>query len=237
MLPSGSDGAGADQHILGFAAVRARIHAQRATDGARDAAIKSEACDAGVGCCARDFHVRHDGAHTEPMALFHSDACEAAAQADNDTFDAAVAHEQVRTEPDDEDRQRFRLVLQEVGKVRFVGRHEQDLRGAASAEPRDVGERGVGRQAAAQLGHAGFEVIRDVGEGHRRTLYSGAGAARLGGGQPFGKVVSPLRGIARAEHDHHVAWPAMAADEADELARFIDRRDRAVSRGADTFRQ
>ena len=96
------DGACFDQHVLGLAAVRAGIHAQRAADRARDAAIEGEARDAGIRCGARDLHVGHGRAGAQAVARLDLDLGEAAAEADDDARHAAVAHQQVRAEPDDE---------------------------------------------------------------------------------------------------------------------------------------
>ena len=63
------DGARLDQHVLGFAPVRAGIHAQRAADRARDAAIERKAGDAGVRRRARHLHVGHGGAGAQRDAL------------------------------------------------------------------------------------------------------------------------------------------------------------------------
>ena len=53
------DGARLDQAVLGLAAVRAGVHAQRAADRAGNAAIEGKPGDAGIRRRARDLHVGH----------------------------------------------------------------------------------------------------------------------------------------------------------------------------------
>ena len=52
---------------------------------------------------ARDLHIGNGGAGAESMAVFDLDLAEAAAETDHHALDAAVAHQQVRTEADDGD--------------------------------------------------------------------------------------------------------------------------------------
>ena len=99
------DGARLDQHVLGFAAVRTGVHAQRAADRAGDAAIEGEPGDAGIGRRARELDVGHGRAGAEAMAGLDCDLREAAPQADDDARHAAVAHQQVGAEADHEDGQ------------------------------------------------------------------------------------------------------------------------------------
>ena len=61
------DGARLDQHVLGFAAMRAGVHAQRAADRARNAAIECQPGDARIRRRARELDVGHGGAGAEPM--------------------------------------------------------------------------------------------------------------------------------------------------------------------------
>ena len=75
------DGARLDHNLLGLAAMRAAVHAERAADAAGDAAIEGEAGDAGIGRGARDLHVGNGGAGAEPRAVLDRDLAEAAARA------------------------------------------------------------------------------------------------------------------------------------------------------------
>ena len=101
------------------------------------------------------------------MAGLDFDLGEAAPQADDDARHAAVAHQQVGAEADDEHRQLGRDAAQEIGEIGGVGRREQDLRRAADAEPRDVGERLIGNQPAAQIGQCGRQFRCQVGKAHK----------------------------------------------------------------------
>ena len=98
------DGAGLDHHLFGLAAMGATIHAQRAADAAGDAAIEGEPGNASIGRGARHFYVGHGGAGAEARPRLDLDLTEAPAETDHHAGDAAVAHEQVRAEPDDSDR-------------------------------------------------------------------------------------------------------------------------------------
>ena len=75
------DGAGLDQHVLGLAAVRAGVHAQRAADRARNAAIEGEAGDAGIRRRARELDVGHGGAGAQAVARLDLDLARSRARA------------------------------------------------------------------------------------------------------------------------------------------------------------
>ena len=68
MLPCAVDGAGLDQHLLGLAAVRAGVHAQRASDRSRHAAIEGKPGNPGVRRRARELRVGHGGAGAQAVA-------------------------------------------------------------------------------------------------------------------------------------------------------------------------
>ena len=70
-----------DEHILGLAAVRAGVHAQRAADGARNAAIEGEARDARIGRRARDLDVGHGRARAQAVPILDLDLAKPAARA------------------------------------------------------------------------------------------------------------------------------------------------------------
>ena len=71
-----------DQNVLGFAAIGAAVHAQRAADRARNAAEKRQPRDAGRLRRARHHHVKHGGAGGDAM-VFDLDLVEAAAKPDH----------------------------------------------------------------------------------------------------------------------------------------------------------
>src|SRR5712691_11530435 len=76
---------------------------------------------------------------------------EAAAKPHHDARHAAVAHDQVRAEPDHGHGDLGRQSAQEIREVGLVLGHEQHLRRAADPEPGELGERLVRHEPAAQL--------------------------------------------------------------------------------------
>ncbi len=106
---------------------------------------------------ARDLHVRHRRAGANAQAL-DDHVIEAAAEPDHHARHAAVAHDQVGAEPDHDDRNVGRQILQKIGEIALVLRHEQHLRRAADAKPGEFGERLIGEQPPAQFRHARFQI-------------------------------------------------------------------------------
>src|SRR4029079_14759926 len=82
------DSASLDHHLLRLAAMRATVHAQRAADAARNAAIEGKTRNAGLRPRAGDLHVGNGGAGAEPGAVVHLDLAEAATEPDHHAFDA-----------------------------------------------------------------------------------------------------------------------------------------------------
>src|SRR5262249_6757680 len=112
-----------DQCVLGLAAIRAAVHPQRPADRARDAAQEGEAADARFLGCARDPHIRHSGAGADAVSILDLDVAEAAAEPHDDARDAAVAHDQVGTEPNHGDRNIGGQTHQQIAEVRLVLGH------------------------------------------------------------------------------------------------------------------
>ena len=110
------DGAGARQHVLGLGAVRAGVHAQRAADRTRNAAIESEARNAGFGRGARDLDVGNGRTNAQRIAVLDLDLPEALAETDDDARHAAVAHQKIGAEADDVDRHVVGQRLEKVGQ-------------------------------------------------------------------------------------------------------------------------
>ena len=67
-LPRAVDAARLDQNILGLAAIGAAVHAQRAADGAGNAAEEREAGEAGLLRLARHHGVEHGAARGDAIA-------------------------------------------------------------------------------------------------------------------------------------------------------------------------
>jgi hypothetical protein len=111
------------------------------------------------------------------MTLFHFDVVEAAAEPDHHTGHAAVAHDGVGAGADRDRRTIGRQIAQEIRKIVFVLRQEENLRRAADAKPGQLGERLVGEQPSAQVRHARFQFARDIGETHSAFNSSGSACA------------------------------------------------------------
>src|SRR6185312_7424582 len=143
------DAARLDQDVLGLAAIGAAVHAQRAADRAGYAGEEGETGNAGLLRRARDHDIEHRRAGGDAMIVVAGDVVEAAAEADDEAFDAAVAHDQVRAGADDGDGHLVRQITERVGEVILVFGHEQRLRRPADAEPGELAERLIGDEPAA----------------------------------------------------------------------------------------
>ena len=160
-----------DQHVRGFGAVRARIHAQRAADRARNAAIEGEAGNARLRRPLREPHIGHRRARPDAMPVLGLDLAEAApAQPDHHARNAAVAHQQVGADADRRDGQIGGQMRQDIGQIGLIGGREEDLRRTTDAEPGDIRHRLAGFDATAQVGEAGLQLGCQIGKTHRRTL-------------------------------------------------------------------
>ena len=127
---------------------------------------KRKPADGGIARVTRDMGVEAGGAGAHLVALLDRDLAERPAEADDDAGDAAVADDEIGAGADDHDRDVGRQIAQEIAEVVLVGRHEQNLRRSADAEPALRVERLVGEQAPAQFRHARLEIGNDVGEAH-----------------------------------------------------------------------
>ena len=83
-----------DQRILGFAAIGAAIHPQRATDAARNAAQEGQSGNAGLLRRLRDAQIRHRSAGAD-VETFDRDLVEATAEPYHHARHAAVTHDQI----------------------------------------------------------------------------------------------------------------------------------------------
>lgn len=164
-MPPAVDSARFHQHVGGLAAMRAGIHAQRAADRARDAAVEGEPVETGLGGRLGEAHVGNRGAHGQRVAVDRDAAERLAAEPDHHARHPAVADDQVRAETDDRDRHVGVQGGEEAREILLVGRGEQDLGGAADPEPGEVGQRLVGEQAPAKIGRGGADTVVE-GCGH-----------------------------------------------------------------------
>ena len=98
------DGPRPGEAVLGLAAMRAGIHAQRPADRTRNAAIERQAANARFRRRTRHLDVGDRRTGGELAAGLDLDLTEAAPETNDDARHAAVAHQQVRAETDDVDR-------------------------------------------------------------------------------------------------------------------------------------
>ena len=133
---------------------------------AGNAAQERQAGDAGLGRRAGDLHVGRAGAGADAATGLDRHLAEALAQPDHHAGDAAVAHEEVRAEPDHQDRDRRTSDRRKYARSSSSAGREEHLRRSAGAKPgqRDRGR--IGLQGPAQVGHPRPEVGRDVREHH-----------------------------------------------------------------------
>ncbi len=141
-----------DEALPGLHAVGAGIHPQRAADRAGDAVKKREAAHSLVAGKRREPLVGKRRAGPDPVALADRMAEALRRQADDDAGNAPVADEQVRSDPDDMDRN-FRVEpRQKQREVVCIRRLEQKLRPPADPEPGERRDFGVRGEPAADAG-------------------------------------------------------------------------------------
>src|SRR5687767_3910501 len=96
-------------------------------------------------------HVRHRRTDADAMLWFQSEDAEALAQPDDDARNATIADEEIGADADHRDGNIRRRMSEESCEIRLVQGGEQNLRPAAGAKPREVGERPIRLQPAAHL--------------------------------------------------------------------------------------
>ncbi|CAH1666455.1 hypothetical protein CHELA20_52095 [Hyphomicrobiales bacterium] len=153
----------ADQGVGRLAAIGAAVHAQRAAYRTGNAAQEGKPVDAGLRRHARHLDVRRGRTCTHMVTRLNHDLAEALAEPHHDAGHAAIAHEEVRSQPDDDERQLARRLRQEQRQIVLIDRGEQHLRRPARAEPRQGRHRRIGLQPAPQARN-GPKIPRDVRE-------------------------------------------------------------------------
>ena len=200
------DRARLNQRVLGLAAIGAAVHAQRAADGAGNAAQERQSGDARLLRRARDLDVGHRSAGAN-VETFDRDLAEAAAEPDHHAGHAAVAHDQIGAEPDDGDGNLGRQICQKITEVVLVLRHEQNLRRPADAKPGQLGERLVRQQPAAQLRHFCAQRGGDIGKAHPAPSSLSSHAASTS--CPTSRVAGPsVRACVRSSRGSMPALPS-----------------------------
>jgi hypothetical protein len=163
------DAARLDQRILGLAPIGAAVHAQRATDRARNAAQKRETRKSSFLGGARNPHIRHRGAGTNARA-FNRDLAKATTESHHHTRHATIAHDQVRASPTTVTGISLGRCLSRSARSASSSGYEQHLRRSTNAKPGERRQRLVRQQPPAQRGHLGFEVERSGSHGSWATL-------------------------------------------------------------------
>ena len=164
-----------DHAVARLGAVAAGVHVERAPDAAGNAAIEGEPVYPRLGRRRRHLDVGQRHADADAVIVQHLHLSEGLArEADDHPVDAAVAHQQVRAQPDHRGANLGRQVFEEERQVFLVGRGEEQLRRPADAEPGDFAQGLVGDQPAAHLGNPGLQLRDQVGIAHFTSFCSSA---------------------------------------------------------------
>src|SRR5208282_4557379 len=123
-----------NEHISHLAAVGARIHPQTAADRSGNAGEEFQPGEPGLGSGASNDAVECTGAYAN-LVMLDVDARQAPAEADRDTGNAAVADQQIRTDPYYRHRNSLRQQRQKGGEILGVGGPEHYFRRTADPEP------------------------------------------------------------------------------------------------------
>ena len=197
----------------------AAIHAQRAADAARNAAIEGEAGDAGIGRGARDLHVGHGGAGAEPASLASILISPKPLPPSRITTPAMPPSRTSRLEPSPMmvTGMSDRRVRQEISEVGLVGRRIENLGRTADAEPGEIGKHGAGLELAAQLRELRGELARKVARDLCLVHAPGSVVGEL-----LRQRVDPVGDGAGAKPDHEVAGLRQRRDGLDQPFLAVD---------------
>src|SRR5258708_13371458 len=146
------------------------VWACAAAEGQEQADKNAQPADIGRRCRLGDALVERSRTGADDIATSAGFAETTRAKPDHHARHATVAYDQIGANADDVDRNLIRQMLKEIGEVIFIRWREQQLRRTADPKPRQLGQRLVLQQPSAQLRHRGFEIGRDVGEGHAYLL-------------------------------------------------------------------
>jgi hypothetical protein len=156
---------GGNEDLRQVAFIGARIHAQRAADGTRNAAQELEARERLITRGQGNVEVERTRTGHDLLA-FDRDSGEAAQEADHHALHAAVANEDVGTDAQDCDGHIRRQAGHEGREILDIGRPEQNLGLSPRAEPGLRTEGGVGCQPSARPGQPVDQVGRRGRECH-----------------------------------------------------------------------
>lgn len=139
---------------------------QRAADGTGNAEQEFHAAD-----IRRRRRLRHSLVERRRADALHDMLAlaspNAQRQADDDARYAAVAHDRIRADADDIDRQFLRQRFEEMRKIVLVRRREQHLRRTANAKPCQFRQRLVASNRPRSC--IAYEIRRDIGKCHVTT--------------------------------------------------------------------
>ena len=170
----------ADAHHIfkSLRAHRARIHAQRTADCPRDSFHPFHPPQICGPRCVGNFLQLYASAGGNLVALDVDFVKIAAARMENHAANAAIAHEQIRTASDDEDRKIFAPAkANQFCKRRFSARLDPKLRGTAHSQSRVLGERLIETNVAFFVDDL-FQLLRnhEIGSQDRQLLVNVSGA-------------------------------------------------------------
>ena len=172
------DAARLDQDIRRLAAMRARIHAQRAPERAGNAAEKLHPGYALIGKCACKLLVGNRGSRTHAKSVEKRDFTKTlAAQPYRNACNATVTDDEIGAKTNHGDGDLARQRFQKIRKVSFISRREQHLRRTADTKPCERRQRLVGRKASAQRRHFGAKFGGDVGKAHAFSAFGNAASS------------------------------------------------------------
>ena len=123
--------------IPGLAAVRARIHGQRAADGPGNTREEFRRTEPPADALLRELRARHSGARPYGESVLLLERAKDLGCRDNDAAQTALAHQQIAAHTEPEDRRVFVELPQELLQVLDARRHEVIVRRPADA-PRGV---------------------------------------------------------------------------------------------------
>ena len=127
--------------VPGFAAVAAGVHRQRAADRARNAGEEFRALEMVLGREARHLRAGDARFGVDHVVVGHRPAARAVRE-DHGAAPAAVAHQQVGAEPDEEQRLALRQLREKRAQIVEVGRDVEAV-GSSAGAPAHVPRHGL----------------------------------------------------------------------------------------------
>ena len=94
-------------------------------------------------------HVQNGAAYANAIVRFGFDVGKPAAQANDNTRNTAIAHQQIRANADDINRNILWRGPEKFRKIGLIKGREQNFRRSSRAKPRQVSQRRIGFKAAA----------------------------------------------------------------------------------------